>query len=54
MPATSAGLARCRPGEPGRKLNVIVPPTTSSGGRIAPAMALISVVLPELDSPASP
>ena len=32
----------------------MVPPTTSSGGLMAPAMVLISVVLPELDSPASP
>jgi hypothetical protein len=36
------------------KSKVTEPPTTFSGGRIARAMVLISVVLPELDSPARP
>ena len=35
------------------KLNTTEPATTSSGGWMALAMVLISVVLPQLDSPAS-
>ena len=36
------------------KLSATEPPCTASGGRIAPAMVLISVLLPQLDSPARP